>query len=412
MRFGRYDFASFSCFIAYAGCSVVIPVILVQIARALHFPLEEEGGKGLGGALQLGRSIPMVVSMIFCGFAAARWGKVRSLGVATIIMATGILLASLSPSYALLFAAVAVAGLGEGVVEGLATPVLQDIHPDEPGRYINFGHSFWSIGVVAATVGAGALVAFCGVSWRWILAIVGVAALVPAILFLLPYHGPQKPDRSRQLPGAVVRGQAARLLTNPHFWLFFVAMFLAGGGEFCLTFWVASFIELSFGGTAWTGGLGTASFAAGMIVGRMVSGVMVSQAKLRNLIVAAAVAGTLLSLLPPVLNSLAPLFGVLFLIGITVGPFWPSIQSYCVDRVKGDSTMIYIILSCAGVPGCGFFAWLMGALADHFGQSDGLRISFYLVPLCFALIGVLIGTDWLLLRKIGRRPKSANRERN
>ena len=28
------------------------------------------------------------------------------------------------------------------------------------------------------------------------------------------------------------------------------------------------------------------------------------------------------------------------------------------------------------------------------------------------LIGVLIGTDWLLLRKIGRRPKSANRERN
>ena len=34
MRFGRYDFASFSCFIAYAGCSVVIPVILVQIARA------------------------------------------------------------------------------------------------------------------------------------------------------------------------------------------------------------------------------------------------------------------------------------------------------------------------------------------------------------------------------------------
>ena len=65
-------------------------------------------------------------------------------------------------------------------------------------------------------------------------------------------------------------------------------------------------LELSFDGTAWTGGLGTASFAAGMIVGRMVSGVMVSQAKLRNLIVAAAVAGTLLSLLPPVLPLLSP----------------------------------------------------------------------------------------------------------
>ncbi len=407
MRFGRYDFASFGCFMAYAGCSVIIPVILVQIARALHFPLEEEGGKGLGGALQLGRSIPMVIAMIFCGFAAGRWGKVRSLGVAMVIMSAGILLASISPTYGLLFAAVAVAGLGEGVVEGLATPVLQDIHPDEPGRYINFGHSFWSVGVVAATVGAGALVAFCGVSWRWILAIVGMCALIPALLYLLPYRGPQRPDRAQQLPGSVVRGHAVQLLGNPHFWLFFAAMFLAGGGEFCLTFWVASFIELSFDGTAWTGGLGTASFAAGMIVGRMVSGVLVTQSKLRNLIVISAVAGTLLSLLPPVLTSLAPLFGLLFLIGIATGPFWPSIQSYCVDRVKGDSTMIYIILSCAGVPGCGFFAWLMGALADHLGQDDGLRISFYLVPGCFALIGLLIGADWLLLRRRGKQELTA-----
>ena len=155
MVFGRYDYAAFSCFIAYACCSLVVPVCLVQLAQSLGFPLGE-GGKGAGGALQLGRSIPMVAAMLFCGFAAGRWGKVRSLGVAMVLMSVGIGLAAIAPAYGLLFAAVAVAGLGEGVVEGLATPVIQDLHiDDEPGRYINFSHSFWSVGVVGTVMLAG-----------------------------------------------------------------------------------------------------------------------------------------------------------------------------------------------------------------------------------------------------------------
>ena len=187
MVFGRYDYAAFSCFMAYACCSLVVPVCLVQLAQSLGFPLGE-GGKGAGGALQLGRSIPMVAAMLFCGFAAGRWGKVRSLGVAMVLMSVGIGLAAIAPAYGLLFAAVAVAGLGEGVVEGLATPVIQDLHiDDEPGRYINFSHSFWSVGVVGTVMLAGLLL-YCGVSWRFVLAGACVISLVPAFLFLLPYH--------------------------------------------------------------------------------------------------------------------------------------------------------------------------------------------------------------------------------
>ena len=144
MKFGRYDYAAFSCFTGYACCSVVVPVVLIELARSLNFPLTD-GGMGAGGALQLGRSIPMVFAMLFCGFAAGRWGKVPTLGVSLLIMAAGIMLASAAPAYGLLFLAVAIAGLGEGVIEGLATPVVQDLHEhEEPGRYINFAHSFWS----------------------------------------------------------------------------------------------------------------------------------------------------------------------------------------------------------------------------------------------------------------------------
>ena len=390
MVFGRYDFANFFCFGSYAACSVAVPVVLVSLAQDLNFPLAE-GGKGAGGALQLGRSIPMVVAMLFCGFAAGRFGKLRSLGAAMLFMSVGILCAAWSPCYLPLFAAIAVAGLGEGVVEGLATPVIQDLHQDEPGRYINFTHSFWSVGVVGTVLAAGALLS-AGVSWRWILTGCSLFALVPAFMYLLPSKK-YGAERHQKLSFGTVFGHAVDVMGLKRFWLFFAAMFLAGGGEFCLTFWVASFIQLDYGADAWMGGLGTAFFAGGMIVGRMGSGMLVRQSRLLQLILLCSVIGTVLGLFPPFLSSVWILFVLLFFLGIVTGPFWPSIQSYCVDRLKdSDSTMIYILLSCAGVPGCGFFAWMMGVVGD----SWGLRDSFYLVPFCYGGLGLLLLLDaWL-----------------
>src|SRR5579884_665935 len=49
MVFGRYDYASFLTFIAYAAGSVVVPVCLVALARELGFRLDR-GGLAAGGA--------------------------------------------------------------------------------------------------------------------------------------------------------------------------------------------------------------------------------------------------------------------------------------------------------------------------------------------------------------------------
>ena len=50
MTFGRYDYAAFTSFFAYAAGSVVVPVALVSLARDLGFSLEQ-GGMTAGGAL-------------------------------------------------------------------------------------------------------------------------------------------------------------------------------------------------------------------------------------------------------------------------------------------------------------------------------------------------------------------------
>ena len=74
MFFGRFDVATFVSFFAYAAGSVVLPVALVALARELGFSLED-GGMSAGGALHLGRTLPMVISMLLCGFAAGRWSR-------------------------------------------------------------------------------------------------------------------------------------------------------------------------------------------------------------------------------------------------------------------------------------------------------------------------------------------------
>jgi MFS family permease len=164
MKFGRYDYASFLTYFSYAGASIVIPVALVEMASALGFPLAA-GGFGAGGFLQLLRSAAIVASMVLCGFVAARWGKRRGVGWSIAAMGSGIGLCALAPGYGILAAGVVIAGLGEGIIEGLGTPFVQGAAQEGARTLYQRSHAFWSVGVFVVVLGSGALLAL-GADWR------------------------------------------------------------------------------------------------------------------------------------------------------------------------------------------------------------------------------------------------------
>lgn len=392
-KLGRYDYATYATYIAYSSCSVIVPVILIEIARSLNFSLET-GGQGAGGALQIGRSLFMVIAMIFCGFAAGKWGKRLTIGWSVILMGLGIGLAAVAPSYGFIFLALAVAGFGEGIVEGLSTPVLQDLHEnDEPSRYINFGHGFWSIGIVLMTLLVGWLLEKA-VNWRYILTGVALCSLLPALLFLLPEK--KNVFKTEKVDFATVWNHTLNILKSGRFWLFFGLMFLGGGAEFGLTFWASSFVRLNFNTTPMLGALATLIFSVGMIIGRLGSGVIVPQKNLFHLLFFAAGSGIFTGILLSLTPYLWLAYLLFFLLGLSCAPLWPSSQTYCTDRMPElDSTVVYIILSCAGTPGCGLMSWLLG----KFGDTFSLRISVLLVPLCLLLFVVLLLIERIVWRK-------------
>jgi fucose permease len=175
-------------------------------------------------------------------------------------------------------------------------------------------------------------------------------------------------------------------------------MFFAGGGEFCLTFWTASYIQLNFSASAWAAGIATAVFSAGMFIGRTGWGYLLHQHHLKQLIFYSAIAGAIITFIFPITTNLWLILILLFLSGIATAPYWPSIQSYSADQMPHvDTTMLFILLAGAGIPGCGFFTWLMGFVGNH---TNGLATAFYIVPACYIVLAAIIGFCWYNQKRV------------
>lgn len=408
LRFGRYDFAAFAAFTAYAVCSFSLPLTLVAIGDSLGFPLDR-GGMGAGGVLHLARSLAIIVTLLGCGLLAARFGKRIIMGSSMLVIGAGIVLAAFAPHYRVLLPALMLAGLGEGVCEGIATPFVQDLHPEAPERYVNLAHSFWSVGIAFAVVAVGGLLSL-GCGWRPVLGVLGAGTLAVSLIFLWretpgrEYPETGAPER-RGAAGRLLRGEFGKILREPRFWAASAAMFFGAGAEFGLTFWSAAYLELQFRTGAWTAGLGTGAIALGMFLGRTGFGYIARPGNLKYILLGTGLGTIPVTVLLAVLRRgtmadplfFALLFLLLVLAGIGIAPFWPTTQVYGVTKMPHrDSTLLYICFSALGIPGCGFFAWLMGAAGDRFGLSGAIAV----VPCCLVFFSAAtILNAWILEKR-------------
>lgn len=419
------DYATALSFVVYASSATVTPISLVLLSRELAFSLVE------GGFVEVMRTTLLVIALAGSGWAAAHWGKALSLGMSAIVLGAGLIAYAMAPAYGVVLLAIAFVGLGGGVIEALLNPLVQDLHPDDSGRYLNILNAFFSFGVMITVLGGGEFLTRGG-SWRFIMLALAALCMVSGILFLalkgtLPLRAESSGAShvhvhahahvpSHDLAPASAAGSATasaaerarqvlshklRVLRHPRFWIFFVMMFLGAGAEGGLNFWSASYIQLHFGALPRMGGIGTGVFAFGMIAGRLGSGWLVPQRKLWHLIQLSALGGVVAGLLLPAAGSVVPFLGALFLSGLAIACFWPSIQSYAVDRTPLESTSLFILLSIGGIPGLGFASWLMGIIGDR----AGLRASLFVIPAFLALLAVLTAIErlWTPARADQRR---------
>ncbi|MCI5778760.1 MAG: MFS transporter [Lentisphaeria bacterium] len=403
MTVRRYDLASYCGFSAYALCSLVIPVLLVAMGRDLNFPLDR-GGMSWGGLLHLIRCLAMMLALMVCGAVAGRFGNRVPLGDSILLMGASIFCCAFVPGYGWLIPLMLAAGFAEGICEGLATPFVQFLHPDTPEKHVNIAHSFWSVGIGVCVLAAGALLS-CEVPWRIVLAGAGLCGILASLLFLWRESPGGRYPEPRRHPGTgTFRRDSAAIFRTPRFWLYCGGMFTGAGAEFCLTFWSAAFLQLTFGAAPLTAGLGTAAIALGMFAGRNLFARIATGNNLPVILLASS-----LGTIPPTLalaglnaDMFAPpilfpaLMILLFLCGVGIAPYWPTLQVYGVKRLPElNPTLLYIYFSAVGVPGCGFFTWLLGILGDRYQ----LRGALLVIPFTLFIYAAIIAVDLLSARR-------------
>lgn len=370
------DYAAMVGFLAYASSVTAIPICLVAITDELGLSLGDAGG------LEASRGILVLVTLLFSGFVAARLGKARSIGYGCVLLGFGMIAYGFAPGVSVLLLAVALLGLGGGLVEALINPLVQELHPKNSGRYLNLINAFWSIGVLATMLGTGEVLDR-HVSWRAVMPFLGALSLFSGILFLV--LGRVSDVKFGVSLRDVIASKMA-IVRRRHFWVFTLLMFLGGAAEGAFTFWTASLMQLELDAAPLTAGVGVALFAGGMIIGRLLFAWLVPQHRLWQLLWGSSVGGFLISLGFPFVDSLSLAFVVLFLAGLAMACFWPSLQSYAVDRMRCDPTNAFILLSCGGIVGFASISWTMGIVGDWLS----LRASFGIVPLYLLAMTIVL----------------------
>ena len=190
--------------------------------------------------------------LLIAGIVAGRWGKVPALAVSCFALAAGMLLYSFAHNYSAVLIALALLGIGGGLLEALINPLVQDLHPNDSGRFLNIINGFWSVGVLLTVLVGGELLTRA-VPWRLIIAGLAVLSAVAGILYVIARH--RQPVSPKNRAGDVLRHKMD-ILRSSHFWILVPMMFLGGATEGAFIFWSASYIQLDFGGTPRAGGAG------------------------------------------------------------------------------------------------------------------------------------------------------------
>ena len=368
-------------FIMYAASAVIIPICLLDMARELNFQLAG------GGSMKLADNLILLIILFISGHAAACFGKAKMLTNGAWVMAIALLLFSLARNYWTAMACCMLIGAGSGMLEALINPLIQDVHSKNSGRALNIINSFFSFGVLAASLLVGEALTI-GISWRIIFRIVAVGTVAVAILF----HFAKKVTLP---PSAANTSSILDIIKRPRFWWFGVAMIFAGAAESAFTFWSATYVRLSFNDLPRAGAIATAIFAGNMFIARIIIGHLANKISLRKIILFSSISGIIVSIFIPFTTTVSSFYVMLSLAGICTACFWPSIQSFAANELPVDSTLLFIFLSCFGIPGFGLSGWIIGLIADRFGLS----VAFSIVPFFFLLLTIAIVIEQICVFK-------------
>jgi MFS family permease len=363
-----------------------------------------------GQAGRLQSSFIFVYSLVspIVGWLGDRHSRLRLAAIGVLIWSAATVASGLAPTYAWLFLARALVGVGEASYTVVTPSLISDHYPaDRRGRVLAIFYSALAVGPALGYLLAG----WVGKTWGWQQAFfVGGAPGVVLALLLLLLHEPERGrfDPPRQAPTALTLLQLLRaLFRRPSYWFNTLAQtiytFAMGG----LQIWMPIYFirhrgiaydhaQFMFGALLLVAGF-VGTLAGGQLGDRLARRHRAAHFSMGGWTLVASVPFTAAAVLAPQPAIFWPaMFVTLVLLFLNTGPLNAAMANVLPAdlRARGFAVNTFLI----HVFGDAFSPWIIGASSDWIGLF---------VPVL--LTGLLLGVSGLTLI-LGRRALVADLE--
>ena len=375
--------ACYLAFITQAIAANFAPLLFLTFHKSLGIPL------GKVALVSTAFYFTQLLVDVFCAKFVDRIGYRVCAVASEVASAAGLICLAVLPSllpdpFIGIIISVIIYAIGSGLIEVLASPIVEACPFDHKEAVMSLLHSFYCWGSVGVILLSTVFFAVFGIeNWRWLACI---WALIP--LYNV-YNFASCPIERLVEDG---KGMTIRtLFKTPMFFLGIVLMVCAGAAEMSMAQWASAFVESALGISKTLGDLiGPCLFAVTMGISRVIYGKYGSKIELTKYMLGSGALCLVCYILSALsLNPVICLIGCT-LCGFSVGIMWPGTISILSKRLPAGGTAMFALLAMAGDLGGAFGPWLVGITSQL--KNDDLK-SGMLIACVFpiVLIATIIG---------------------
>jgi MFS family permease len=288
--------------------------------------------------------------------------------------------------------------LSAGLSEALLSPTIAAIPSDNPQRDMSMLHSLYAFGVLTMVViGTLFLRLFGSGSWVWLMLMLALFPVIPAILFALS----PIPD----MGGHAAAGGSERTRRRTVGMALCVAcIFFGSCAENAMSNWISGFMENALQIDKTLGDiLGVAVFA--VLLGLMRIGYARFGRRITPVLAVGMIGAALCYLAAGLCPGVAIPFTACILTGLFTAMLWPGALIFMEDNVPAAGVTAYALMAAGGDMGASLAPQLLGIVVDSVSATPlatelGLRLGItaeqvglkagMLVTAVFPLLGAVI----------------------
>jgi len=339
------------------------------------------------GLLYLAASLAYATAAFSGGILTERLGRRVVLGVASGMVAVGLVVEGVAPSWGWFLLAAPLVGLGDGAIDGGLNGLVLDAVDGGRGRALNLLHLCFSIGAFVAPLLVGRLVS-AGVEWQLVLLATGVAFVGLALALSLV---PMPSGRIlRSAPGDIARAAAPRSRTPLALLGVAIACYVAA--EIGVSNWIVRFLSQADLNTAT---LALSGFWVGLALGRLASARVADRLPHGPLAAGGAVLAGVALVAAVVSPSIEIAIGAIVVAGFAMGPVYPLIIAIGGELYRDRASTTAGTLAAIAVVGGTTYPPLVGVMSASIGIGGGM--------LGAALLSILSAVAILAAARVARR---------